>query len=124
MRAADARRKAGELRGLLEQQVLDRPLLQQLCDEILAALRDPYASRKQVLQEAYRSLAGVDDPQVLAAREVLTKSGDRGVEEALRWLDVSGAADNARICHARQLLEQVRSFVAVTPPRAAPRAPS
>ena len=124
MRAADARKSAQQLRGLLEQEVLDRPLLQQLCDQVLAALADPYASRKQLLQDAFRGLFGLDDPHVLAAREVLTRLGDRGVEEALRWLDISAMANNDRVCGARDLLEQVRSSIAVTPLRAAaaPRA--
>lgn len=120
MRAAEARKKAGELRGLLEQEVLDRALLQALCDRILSALRDPYASKKQLLQDAQRSLYGVDDPQVLAAREVLARLGDRGVDEALRWLDVSRAAEHPRVCTARELLEQARSTtIAVGPLRAA-----
>lgn len=122
MRTGHARRCAGELRGLLEQEVLDRALLQHLADEILSALKDPYADQQQLLRQAVGALRRIEEANVLQAREVLERLGASGCDEATRWLTVSALAKDPIVERALDLLDGVRSSVAVAPPRAVARA--
>lgn len=121
MRLPEARRLLGELRGLLEQEQLDRALLQVLTDRIGAALRDPLSERRELLAQAIGLLCTVRDGAAAQAYEVLSRRGAEAHDEAIRWLDVCEARDDDRVQRALELLEQVRSSIAVTPLRFAAR---
>lgn len=117
MRLHEARRLLGELRGLLEQEQLDRALLQALTDRIGAALKDPLSERRELLAQAMAALRTVRDGAAAQAYEVLSRRGAEGHDEAIRWLDVCAAREDDRVQRALELLEGVRSSIAVTPLR-------
>lgn len=117
MRLHEARRLLGELRGLLEQEQLDRALLQALTDRIGAALKDPLSERRELLAQAMAALRTVRDGAAAQAYEVLSRRGAEAHDEAIRWLDVCAAREDDRVQRALELLEQVRSSIAITPLR-------